>query len=316
MRAVDRAFDALAAFWHAPAPPARLAALRIIAGLFAWGYLCARWGYFSDYGRFTPADFRPIGVVALVTTAPLPVAAAHVLLGLAAVSGAAFVAGWRYRVTAPLFAALALWITTYRNSWGMIFHTENLFVMHVIALALAPAAADAWSLDARRRAATSPEALEPAGRHGWPIRLLSAITVAAYLIAGVTKLRNTGLDWVTTDFLRDYIAYDAIRKIELGSAHSPLGGWLAENYPRAFRPAAAFSLVAELAAPLALFSRKFATAWVAAIVLFHAGVLALMAILFPYPLFLFAFASFFDVERPIARAAGWLRDRQRRLRSR
>ena len=38
-------------------------------------------------------------------------------------------------------------MTTYRSSFGMIFHTENLWVVHVALLATAPAA-DAWSIDA------------------------------------------------------------------------------------------------------------------------------------------------------------------------
>jgi hypothetical protein len=300
---IDRAFDALGRFWHAPAPPERLAALRVIVGLFTWGYLLARWPYFTDYARSSPADFRPIGVVSLVLTAPLPAALSHVLMALAAVTGAAYVAGFRYRVAAPLFAALVLWITTYRNSWGMIFHTENLFVMHAIALALAPSAADAWSLDARRRGTP----VEASARHGWPIKLVSSITVLAYVIAGVAKLRNTGLDWITTDFLRNYVAFDALRKVELGSVHSPLGGYVAENFPRSFRPAAGFSLLAEVAAPLALVHRKIAYVWIAAVVMFHAGVLALMAILFPYPLFLFAFASFFELEKGVERVRAFVR---------
>ena len=52
----------------------------------------------------------------------------------------------------PIAAALLLWTLSYRNSWGLPFHTENLLVLHVIALALAPAA-DAWALGAAKRRA-------------------------------------------------------------------------------------------------------------------------------------------------------------------
>ena len=67
--------------------------------------------------------------------------------------GVAFMLGYRYRWCAPVFAIALLWITSYRSSFGMKFHTENLLVLHILLLAFAPAA-DACSLDARRGAAS------------------------------------------------------------------------------------------------------------------------------------------------------------------
>ena len=48
----------------------------------------------------------------------------------------------------------------------------------------------------------------------------------------------------------------------------------------------------ELGAPLALSSRRVAWLWVAAAWLFHIGILAAMAIVFPYQLSGIAYASF------------------------
>jgi hypothetical protein len=48
---------------------------------------------------------------------------------------------------------------------------------------------------------------------------------------------------------------------------------------------------------VALLGRRWRTAWVAAAWLFHVGVLALMAIAFPYQLTGVAFAAFFRLER-------------------
>src|SRR5690606_24095402 len=67
-------------------------------------------------------------------------------------------------------------------------------------------------------------------------------------------------------------------------------GWL-------WPPLAAGSLAVELGAPLALLHRRVAHAWVAAAWCFHAGVLALMAIAFPYQLAVVAFAPLLPVER-------------------
>jgi hypothetical protein len=274
--------------WLAPAPAERLAMLRILTGLFAWIYLCARIVYFSHYAGLSPEQFRPIGV-ASVLAEPLSTAITWSTSACAAIAGAAFVLGWRYRFSGPLFAALFLWITTYRSSWGMIFHTENLAVVHVAILSVAPAA-DAWSLDARGR--TGGE--DP--RYGWPTRLMCAVTVLTYVMAGIAKLREAGIDWVTTDFLRNYVAYDALRKIELGSVHSPVGAFFAST-AWLWKPLAGFSLAVELGAPVAMVSRRFATVWVLAALAFHVGVLVMMAIFFPYVVLGVGFASFFPVER-------------------
>ncbi len=305
-RAVDSVFERLARFWHAPAPPERLASVRIISGLFATVYVALRFKYFASYAKLAAAQFKPIGVVS-VLDAPLPAGATWAAAAVVVLSGIAFTIGFRYRVIAPIFGASLLWVLTYRSSWGMIFHTENLLCMHIVALSLAPGAADAYSFDAKALSEPAPEAH---GRYGWPLRLVCGVTVLAYFVAGATKLRNSGIGWFQTDLLQHYVAYDAIRKAELGSMHSSLGGYLSESHPWVFKPLAAMSLIIELGAPLALFHRRIAKVWVASIIAFHAGVLAIMAILFAYPMFGFAFASFFDVERLVGKLLALWRGRR------
>ena len=56
-------------------------------------------------------------------------------------------------------------------------------------------------------------------------------------------------------------------------------------------------MLVELAAPVALLGGWVRNAWVVAAWLLHAGVAALMFVVFPYPLFLVAFAPFFRLER-------------------
>jgi hypothetical protein len=122
------------------------------------------------------------------------------------------------------------------------------------------------------------------------------VTVASYLVAGVAKLEHTGLSWAAGGALREQIAFDAIRKIELGSTYSPFGPWL---LPQGwlFAPLSTFSLATELLAPLALLGTRAAAIWCACAWSFHAGVLVLMAIAFPYPLSGCAFLAFFPLER-------------------
>ena len=148
MSAVRAAAERLDGWWRTPAPAERLAALRILTGLFAWIYTTARLVHFSNFDRFGAGPFDPIGVVGLLD-APLGPATPWVLTISTSALGLAFVLGWRFKITGPLFAALLLWVTTYRSAWAMVFHTENLMVVHVWILAWS-ASARAWSLDARR----------------------------------------------------------------------------------------------------------------------------------------------------------------------
>jgi hypothetical protein len=142
---------------------------------------------------------------------------------------------------------------------------------------------------------------------------MCAVTVATYLLAGIAKIRLAGFDWLTGDALRAQIAYDNLRKIELGSLYSPIGAWLVvHEWP--FRVIAWFTLLCELGAPLALLGRSPARVWVAGAFSFHLGVVLLMAIAFPYPLSFIAYLSFFEVERAQAlRPYRWLSDLAQRL---
>ena len=302
MSAARSRWRAIDAWWRADAPATRLAALRLLVGGFATVYLAARVVHLVSFIDFPARNFQPIGVVALLS-APLPPALVVGLTLLSVPLALAFTLGWRFVVTGPAFAAVLLWVLTYRNSWGMIFHTENLLVLHVLVLGVTRSA-DAWSLDARR----DPHAAAAAAHaHGWPVRLLAVLTLVTYVLAGVAKLRLSGLSWVGSDLLRNYVAYDNLRKLELGDAYSPLGAALVRQ-AWLFPPLAAASLALELLAPVALLGPRLARVWSIGAWGFHVGVLAVMAIFFPYPLFGFAFAPLFAAERlPLWRWLGLAR---------
>ncbi len=280
---------ALDAYWYAPAPANRLALLRIGIGGFALGYLLLRYFDFVSVTRFHDAEFQPVAPL-LWLAGPLPPLLLHGLLWLAFALGSAVTLGVRYRVTAPLFAALLLGLTSYRNSWGMLFHTENLLVLHVLLLAFTPAA-DALSWDARN---TDPPS--DAGDYGWPARALCLITVACYVMAGIAKLKLAGVAWFEGDFLRAQIAYDNLRKVELGSDHSPLGAAIV-RYRWPFGTLAFITMLVELGAPLALLGQRWASVWIVGAWGFHVAILLLMAIVFPYQLSLIAYAAFLPLER-------------------
>lgn len=281
---------ALEARFFAPAPAERLATVRLLTGAFAVVYLLVRAPVMLDFRGFDAGRFEPVGL-ARVLTAPLPAALVVALYVATLLSCVAFMLGYRFRVTGPLCALLTLALTSYRHSWGMIFHTENLLVMHMAVLALVDAGA-ALSLDAR----TNSSEAGTHARFGWPLRLLCALTAVSYALAGIAKLKISGPVWMDGEILRNYIAYDALRKAQVGSMYSPFGGWLVQ-YEWPFKPIGVLTMLLELGAPVALVHRRLARLWVLGIYGFHVGVLATMAIAFVYPLTFVAFASYFECER-------------------
>ena len=290
----------IAEWWFAPAPAERLAGLRLLIGGYAFWYLWVRFGEFLAVARLPETQWRGVGVTEWTGHLPPSVVIALVVVTMIALG--AFVLGLGYRYVAPIAAVGLLFVTTYRNSWGMVFHTENLLVLHVAALALAPAA-DAWSID-RWRGWVRPQT---AG-YGWAIKLLVALTAATYVLAGIAKLRIAGLDWIDGEQLRNQIAIDNLRKALLGDSTAPLATQFLEH-PAYFTAFSALTIGLELAAPITLAGGWPARLWVLAVWGFHFGVVLLMNIWFLYPLMFVAFAPVFHVERPL----GWIGRRGKSL---
>ncbi|MBC7171790.1 MAG: hypothetical protein H5U40_05165 [Polyangiaceae bacterium] len=282
-------------FYFESMPARRLAAVRVYVGLYATVYLLLRLPHLLRFATYDASIFAPVGLASLLD-APIAPGVYRGAVALTVALSFAFVLGFAHRLLAPLFAVLLVSVLTYTSSFGKILHTDNLLVLHVAVLAVAPCA-DALSIRARGVAEPAPH-----GRYGWPIKLLCLVTVAAYFLAGIAKLRHSGLAFFDGENLRNYIAFDNVRKAELGSISSPVGPWLLGFTP-IFTGLAALSLALELGAPLALVRRSIGRAWSVAVAGFHLGVLVLMAIGFAYPLTGAAFAAFFDLERVRARRA-------------
>jgi hypothetical protein len=291
-----------------PMPATRLAALRILVGGYVVAFLVARAASFWQSAELPARQFEPVGPL-VVLREPLPVGAAHTLFVVTILLGVAFVLGWRHWLIGPLFALAFLVVATYRLSFGHVIHTEHLPALHLLVLGVTPAA-DAWSLDARRR--DRPPPVEPDERYGWPAQIMVLIVVVTYVLAGWAKVRHGGIDWLVGDVLRHQVAYDNLRKELLGSPHSPVGGWLVPH-AWVFPPLALATVVIELAAPVVMLRGRYAgvvrAAWAASAWAFHVGILVLMAISFPYPLTFIAYAPLFAPERWLTWAAGRVRRR-------
>jgi hypothetical protein len=292
------------------APPERLAVLRILVGVFALAYLLINAPGFLSLADADPQRFEPVGVLFPMAEPP-PDAVLVGAYAVAVAAGLGFTFGVWFRATGPLFALLLLALCTYRSSWGQILWLENLMVMHVAIIGCSRAAdARRWSPQGCSAARSCP----PSEAYGVPVRLAALVTVATYLLAAAAKFRIGGLDWVTSDSLRNHVAATAVRAELLGSPSSPVGRWLV-TYGWLFPPMAAGSVLLELASPLALIGGRWRNAWVLLTWLMHVAIALVMFVVFPYPLWLVAFAPFYDLEHLAAawdrradrRAHGWAR---------
>lgn len=297
-------------YWFAGAPAERPAVLRVLVGAYALYYLGRRYGMLMKIARTDPALFAPVGVVSALEK-PVPPETFRRILLATYLANVAFVLGWRRRQTGPLFAALLLWVLCYRNSWSMIYHNDNALVLHTIILGLAPSA-DAFSLDAL---ASSPGgetegcSSGPHWRYGWPLRLMSTVTVLTYFLAGVAKVAGPlGWRWGDGEALRSQIMADGLRKELLDEKASPLAYALHDKLPL-FRALGVGSLALEVCAPLALLDRRLSRLWVLGAFGMHWGIYLLMQIKFRYQMAGLIFASFFPVERALAWLAAMLNHR-------
>jgi len=288
--------QALDEFWFEPAPPARLALLRIFVGVYLCWYLVPELDDFVKIAQSDPRLFAPVGVV---LHGPVGIELFKWLLQGTLLGAVFFTLGLGHRIVAPLFACLLLWLFCYRQSWSMIYHSDNLVVLHVIVLAVARSA-DIFSLDAflrRLRKPATPLVYPDSWHHGWPVKLMCALTVSVYFVTAVAKLAGPlGLNWVSGQALRSQMAVDAIRKEVLGAAPNPVAYGLYDQLTL-FTILAAGSMAMEFFAPLALLNRRLGRIWAFNTFLMHWGILLVMRITFHYQLSGLLFASFFRVER-------------------
>lgn len=287
-RAVDR--------WLAPVPADRTALVRTVIVAYALLFLIGRSAYLWQAAGLPVSQWRPVGLLGPLGVPPPAWTIAALWAGCVGAAGAVL-AGRRRRGAMVALAAGFLLLETYDTSWGQLFHTGHLVALHLLVLAGA-ALLDPLAVAGRASATPPPPGEIPPMVSGWPLRLLSVVTALTYLLAGVAKLRLGGWDWLDGAALRNQVAYDNIRKELVGSVSSPFAGSvLAQTWW--WGPIALATLVVELGAPVAVLWRPARRWWAAAAWAFHVGIVALMAIVFAYPLSGAAYASLLELERPL-----------------
>ncbi len=276
-------------FWQ-PRRADGLAAIRIVLGGYGLFYLESRYKLLSRTAELPSDLFRPVGLARLLSV-PLPPEVVGWLIAAAVVLNVAFLLGAAFRVTGPAFALLMMFLLSYRNSFGMVHHSHNLFALHLLVVGVSHAA-DSLSLDrlfGSRRSSTVPAT---DWRYGWPVALVMSVTAMVYFLAGVAKvLGPAGWGWASGEVVRSQVAVNLVRKHLFGEASSPLGEML-YPYVAVFTFVGVMTLVVEIGAPLFLVNRRLLAGWAIATFGMHYGIAWIMGIHFDYQMSGAMFAAY------------------------
>ena len=278
------------------AQPIRPAVLRWSTGIFTtWNNLRRR-AMFRKLNAQSASAFKPVGPVRVLKR-PLPPKVANALFDAAQVTNILATLGVAHRVTGPVNAALQYWTLSYRNSWGMIFHNDNMALWHQMILGVSRSA-DALSVDAMLRDNTLlPQRYDRA--YGGIPTVMNIATCSVYLLSGIAKVRSPqGWRWALGDTLRDQIAADAVRKEVFGTKAPEAAGNL-YNARGFFTLAGVGALMIELGAPAALLNRRWGQLFSIAAWGMHLGIRIIMGIKFPYNTSGVSYVPFFPVGREL-----------------
>jgi hypothetical protein len=264
-------------FWFAPASPENLGICRL---LFFGGLLL----YFlrSDFsvyaGDVAPVFWRPTWSGRRLFPSGPPAEHTVVLLQAAwKVSLAMASAGLLSRAAAGAACVLSAALLGLPYNFGIVSHmtAATVFVCGIMALSRC---GDAWSLDrllARRLRKGAPAPPVPGGEYTWPVRLVWVLLSLVFFGAGVSKLRHSGLAWVTSDTLEQLLR---LAHHPVGPATAPLTRWglRLAAHPLPCKLMAAATIVFEVGYPLALLGGRLRVLLVSAMALMMVGVRLLM----------------------------------------
>ncbi len=209
-----------------------------------------------EWASVSPVFWEPIALFRALGLGVLPATAMSVAAAAWKVCLLASAAGLATRVSTAGAAVLGTYLIGLPHNFGKIHHADAILVFAMVILAFS-LSGDGWSLDALIRAARKPRAAPPApsGEYTWPLRMMWLVMSLVFFAAGVSKLRHSGLAWVTSNAMEGYLlrSNDPLAL----PAEVPLtdwGLWIA-GVPWLSTLLGATALALEVVFPVALFSR-------------------------------------------------------------
>jgi hypothetical protein len=279
-------------YWFTPETAEYLALIRLVC----YGLLFLIYLPLDDRGwtQVSRVFWMPISAFRILSGPPRDPALIGILQILWKVSLLTSALGLVSRCSMALAAALGFFLLGLPNCFGKIHHIDGFPVLLLLVLALSRAS-DALSLDRAWRPKRKPNTGPSAG-YGSPVRLAQTLFLLVFFAAGVSKLRNGGLAWMTADNMR------AIWLGELFT-HTPptaLGAWLSKPAWLSQFAAVATVLV-ELSALPALFVRRLRVLTLVGLLVMQVFIALMLGVYFtPH---LVGYALFLPWERYYSRSA-------------
>lgn len=228
----------------------------------------------SGWAELTDGLWMPIS---LFHRLQLPVLPADLLSALDLVWKIALAAsclGLLTRVSTLVSFVVGIYLLGLPHNFGKTNHSDALLVLIMLTMAISHSG-HAWSLDSLIRRRKAGRLREPSAEYTWPIRFIWVLMVLVFFGAGVSKLRHSGLEWV----LPENMVYTLIRHHYSHNPPTSLGLYLAESRWFCFMMAIG-TIATEVAAPLALFSRRLRIFLVLSLLLMQLGIWILLGVLF------------------------------------
>lgn len=266
-----------------PATPGTLGAIRMLiaAVLLANAF----WEDLPSTAWLPRELARPMGVIDWLRAIPGfdSMLASHAALAVlkSVVCACLFFAmiGWRTRWFVPLGALGWFLLGGIVRQYAWFTH-QGIVPAYMLTLLSFTPCGDGFSLDRLIKLWNGkpvPPADEPQPIYGWSRYICWTIFALCYVAAGLSKLRNGGLDWWNADNMRAIILGDALNPMYF---ESHLGLHLRHAPDWVFAMLGMASLFGELSAIGVLFSRLFRHFYALFIVSMHAGIWLLQNVLF------------------------------------
>jgi len=254
-------------FWFDPAKADNLGLCRIfLYGAMFLFYvfsplLFKTWGWhenFTLWGNVSMAFWTPVWLFQVLH---LPPASTDALIWIQTVwrlSLALSCIGLFTRLSTVVSFAFGGYLFGLANNYGKIHHVDQ-FLLWAFLVMTFSRCGDAWSVDTwirKSRAKTVAEAADPvpSAEYTWPVHLIWVISAMVYVEAGASKLRHSGISWVTTPTMQNYLlqgyyhVFDSEPLTRWGLFFAHLQ-WLSSVL-------AAVSLILEIGIVIALFNTK------------------------------------------------------------
>jgi len=240
-------------FWFEPVEPINLGLCRVLCfGAFFLLYLdydVTSWSEVSD------SMWQPVWIFQVLHLPVLSSALLVVLQSVWKISLALSCIGLFTRVSTASSFILGLYLLGLPHNFGKVNHSDALIVFIFGFMALSRCG-DSCSIDrliwkARQRNDTSRQRPQVSGEYTWPVRAVWVMFALIFFGAGLSKLRQSGLEWIFSDNM----AILLLRAQFEGKSAVPWVFFLAQHQWLTQLMAAA-TVAIEVCYPLALFSRR------------------------------------------------------------